>query len=565
MFFSPTTARSPKIRLLYAGIYTALILGAVTMIAPFLIMLSGSLEPRSQVGDTMFFPIYLVDDGAMWERYLETKYHGVSDLIRMSWDDPNIAFRNTAGTLAGSGDPDRVALWERFLRENPLPEKLFTMGFMRPNIRMPSFIDIAFRNWLTAKYGSLEGINTALDTTFRRLTLITSPAIRIDTPPIPSTPFTDAFFEFCVTQPQSRKLPWNVGGFYRAIVLPKMIGDDIAIYNERFGTAYKSLSEVPFPPTVPQLGAEPWMFFVSRLLRPDFVELTAEGLQRMKELNLGKVEFIRTRAQPSELIVVSADILFVEWAAAQGVENARIPQADIDREAFARGKGFWKWQFVTLNYQYVLAEISGHGGAIRNTVILVVLSVAGSLLVNPLAAYALSRYKLRSSYAILLFCLATIAFPAEVTMIPTFLQLKELHLLNTFGALVIPGLANGFSIFLLKGFFDSLPRELYEAAELDGASEWVTFWNITMTLSKPILAVIALETFVSAYGTFFYAIILAPDPKMWTIMVYIYQLRQSVSPPVIYASLIVTAIPTLIIFITCQRIILRGIVVPSEK
>lgn len=565
MFFSPTTARSPKIRLLYAGIYTALILGAVTMIAPFLIMLSGSLEPRSQVGDTMFFPIYLVDDGAMWERYLETKYHGVSDLIRMSWDDPNIAFRNTAGTLAGSGDPDRVALWERFLRENPLPEKLFTMGFMRPNIRMPSFIDIAFRNWLTAKYGSLEGINTALDTTFRRLTLITSPAIRIDTPPIPSTPFTDAFFEFCVTQPQSRKLPWNVGGFYRAIVLPKMIGDDIAIYNERFGTAYKSLSEVPFPPTVPQLGAEPWMFFVSRLLRPDFVELTAEGLQRMKELNLGKVEFIRTRAQPSELIVVSADILFVEWAAAQGVENARIPQADIDREAFARGKGFWKWQFVTLNYQYVLAEISGHGGAIRNTVILVVLSVAGSLLVNPLAAYAFSRYKLRSSYAILLFCLATIAFPAEVTMIPTFLQLKELHLLNTFGALVIPGLANGFSIFLLKGFFDSLPRELYEAAELDGASEWVTFWNITMTLSKPILTVIALETFVSAYGTFFYAIILAPDPKMWTIMVYIYQLRQSVSPPVIYASLIVTAIPTLIIFITCQRIILRGIVVPSEK
>jgi multiple sugar transport system permease protein len=172
---------------------------------------------------------------------------------------------------------------------------------------------------------------------------------------------------------------------------------------------------------------------------------------------------------------------------------------------------------------------------------------------------------MRSSFHILLFFLATIAFPAEVTMIPVFLQLKEFHLLNTFGALVLPGLAHGFSIFLLKGFFDSLPRELYEAAELDGASEFVTFWNITMNLSKPILAVIALSTFVGAYGTFFYALILAPDPAMWTVMVYVYQLRQTVDPPVVYASLIVTAIPTLLVFVTCQNIILRGIVVPSDK
>ena len=565
MFFAPTTARSPKIRALYATIYAVLILGAITMIAPFLIMLSGSLEPRTQVGDTLFFPTYLVEDPALWERYLETKYHGVNDLIRMSWEDPDVAFRKTGGTLSAATDSRTAALWDAFLSENVLPEKLMTLGFMRPNIKMPSFINIAFRQWLMSRHGSLDAINVALGTSFARLTLIVSPSIRIDTPPIQSTPLVDAFFEFCSTQPPSRKFAWNVGGFYRAIILPKTVGEDVAAYNERFGTAYKTLAQVPFPSTVPQVGAEPWIFFVTRLLRADFIELTEAGSQRMRELNVGKVEFIRTRAEPAELIVVSADTLFATWAKGRGVEDARIPQFTIDREAFAQEKGFWKWQFVTLNYQYVIAEISGRGGAIRNTVILVVLSVVGSLLVNPLAAYALSRYKLRSSYAILLFCLATIAFPAEVTMIPTFLQLKEFHLLNTFGALVIPGLANGFSIFLLKGFFDSLPRELYEAAEIDGASEWVTFWNITMTLSKPILAVIALETFVSAYGTFFYALILAPDPKMWTIMVYIYQLRQSVSPPVVYASLIVTAIPTLIIFVTCQRIILRGIVVPSEK
>ena len=65
------------------------------------------------------------------------------------------------------------------------------------------------------------------------------------------------------------------------------------------------------------------------------------------------------------------------------------------------------------------------------------------------------------------------AFPAVVTMIPNFLLLRDLGLLNTFAALLLPGMANGYSIFLLKGFFDSLPRELYEAAEIDGANEWI--------------------------------------------------------------------------------------------
>jgi multiple sugar transport system permease protein len=373
------------------------------------------------------------------------------------------------------------------------------------------------------------------------------------------------FIAFSATQPPARKFAWNVGAFYRANVLPRIVGADIATYNQRFGTAFRNFTEVPFPATVPEIGTEPWVFFVTRLLRTDFVELTPAGRTRMESLNLRKVEFIRTQARPEELQIVSADTRFARWAADRGIADARIPQQARDDETFAKEKGFWKTQFLTLNYRYVLDEITGHGGAIRNTVILIVLSIAGTLLVNPLAAYALSRYKMKASYHILLFCLATIAFPAEVTMIPIFLQLREFNLLNTFGALVLPGLANGFSIFLLKGFFDSLPRELYEAAEIDGANEWVTFWNISMNLSKPILAVIALDVFVSAYGSFFYALILAPDPAMWTLMVYIYQLRQGVAPPVVYASLIITAVPTLIIFVACQGIILRGIVVPSEK
>ena len=91
--------------------------------------------------------------------------------------------------------------------------------------------------------------------------------------------------------------------------------------------------------------------------------------------------------------------------------------------------------------------------------------------VNPLAAYALSRYRLSYTPKVLIFMLATMAFPAEVAMIPNFLLIKQLGLLNTFAALILPGLASGYFIFLLKGFFDSLPAELYEAASIDGASE----------------------------------------------------------------------------------------------
>ena len=138
-------------------------------------------------------------------------------------------------------------------------------------------------------------------------------------------------------------------------------------------------------------------------------------------------------------------------------------------------------------------------------------------------------------------------------------------MLNTFWALILPGLAHGYSIFLLKGFFDSLPRELYESAELEGASEFRIFWQITMTLSKPILAVVALNAFTLAYSNFMFALLICQDQKMWTLMVWLYQLQQRSSQGIIYASLIIAAIPTFLIFALCQNIIMRGIVVPVEK
>ena len=252
------------------------------------------------------------------------------------------------------------------------------------------------------------------------------------------------------------------------------------------------------------------------------------------------------------------------WVPA-GLHEVPMPTAEVDYDNFLKTKGHAFWEFFTRNYAAVFETMVYNGRAIVNTIIYCGLAILCALIVNPMAAYALSRYKPPSQYKLLLFLMLTMAFPPMVLGIPNFLLLRQLGLLNTFAALILPGVANGYQIFLLKGFFDALPRELYESAQLDGASEWTMFWHITMATSKPILAVIALGAFRMAYANFMMAFIVCQSPKMWTMMVHIYQLMQRSNQGVSFAALVVAAVPTLLVFVFCQNIILRGIVVPTEK
>jgi multiple sugar transport system permease protein len=198
---------------------------------------------------------------------------------------------------------------------------------------------------------------------------------------------------------------------------------------------------------------------------------------------------------------------------------------------------------------------------------LIALSILCSLTVNPLAGYALSRFNLRGKDKIILFCLATSAFPAMVSAIPGYLLMRDLGLLNTFFALVLPGAANGMGIFILKGFFDSLPHELYEAATIDGAKEWQIFAFVTIPMVKPILAINALNAFMAAYNGWEWALIICQDKRMWTLSVWLYQanLWWADSPWITTAGFMVASLPTLVIFLFCQKIIMRGIIVPSMK
>ena len=331
--------------------------------------------------------------------------------------------------------------------------------------------------------------------------------------------------------------------------------EKIEFLNKLYGTEYKSFAEVALPAN--KIYSSPhltdYMLFIadSEKSPKEFMSLNTPEFawQNFLETKYGSVDKINEAHQRSF----------------ESLNSVSMPQKEFDYALVVKNKSDIKSNFLTRNFTMVFEYVLLYGKGLSNTVIYCLLSIVLSLLVNPIAAYALSRYKLQSQFKILLFLIATMAFPAVVTMIPNFLLLRDLGLLNTFAALLLPSMANGYSIFLLKGFFDSLPRELYEAADIDGASEWSKFWMITMNLSKPILAVIALGAFNGAYSNFMFAFILCQDREMWTLMVWLYQLQQFSSQGVVFASLLVAAVPTLLIFVFCQNLIIKGIVVPTEK
>lgn len=219
------------------------------------------------------------------------------------------------------------------------------------------------------------------------------------------------------------------------------------------------------------------------------------------------------------------------------------------------------------NYRLVGQYLFVRGRAFVNTVLLVFLSVLAALIVNPLAAYAMSRFKMKGTERVLLFLLATMAFPAAVTAIPGFILIRDLGLLNTLAALVLPTVASGMSIFILKGFFDALPRELYEAAAIDGAGEWTVFAKITLPMTTPILAVNALNHFVAAYNSWEWAFLVCQKESQWTIAVWMYQMSREMAgqPWCVMAGFVIVSVPTALVFLLCQKVILRGIVLPSMK
>jgi len=176
------------------------------------------------------------------------------------------------------------------------------------------------------------------------------------------------------------------------------------------------------------------------------------------------------------------------------------------------------------------------------------------------AGYAFARMDFRGKNAIFLAILATMMVPGMVTIVPKFLILRQLHLINTYGALTLPFMADAFSIFLMKQFFESIPIKLEEAARVDGASRYRMFAQIILPNAMPALTALAIFSFQGAWNAFLEPLIFINNPKLYTLPLGLAYFRNAnyTEWPTLMAIAVITTVPMAIFYLTFQRWFIEG-------
>jgi multiple sugar transport system permease protein len=190
-----------------------------------------------------------------------------------------------------------------------------------------------------------------------------------------------------------------------------------------------------------------------------------------------------------------------------------------------------------------------------------------SLFFNSMAGYAFAKLRFGGRERIFGILLSALVIPAQVGMLPLFLLLKQLHLVNTYWGVIIPGLASVFGIFLIRQFMLSIPQELLEAARIDGAGELRIYWSIVMPLARPILATLAIFTFMTTWNDFMWPLIVLTDQSRYTLPVSIASLvgEHAQDVELMMAGSVVTVLPVLALFLFLQRYYIAGLMVGSVK
>jgi multiple sugar transport system permease protein len=203
-----------------------------------------------------------------------------------------------------------------------------------------------------------------------------------------------------------------------------------------------------------------------------------------------------------------------------------------------------------------------------NSVLIAVATVFGQLLVSSLAAFGFSRLSFRGRDALFATFVLSMMFGGTVTQIPVFLLMRELAWLDTYAALIVPGLSSAFSIFLLRQFFLQIPRELDEAARLDGATDLLVYWRVIMPLSKAALATAGAFTFFAVWTDFFWPLLATSSVQMRTLEVGLSVYKNSYGGtnwPMQMAAAVIVMIPMLVVFLFTQRLFIRGVALGGVK
>lgn len=184
-----------------------------------------------------------------------------------------------------------------------------------------------------------------------------------------------------------------------------------------------------------------------------------------------------------------------------------------------------------------------------------------ALFFHSMAAYALARLRFPGRELIFSLIFSTLLVSLPVILVPLFILVRELGMINSYAGLIIPAIFHAFGIFLLRQFYLGIPRELEEAAIVDGAGYWRVYWNVILPLSRPILAALAVFFFLANWNSFLWPLTITTDQDLWVVQMGIASFRQQYasSQQYIMAASTIVAMPTMLLFFIFQRQIVESI------
>ena len=223
---------------------------------------------------------------------------------------------------------------------------------------------------------------------------------------------------------------------------------------------------------------------------------------------------------------------------------------------------FWwfAWPLHLENYSTAWGAVSHY---VVNSLLVCITSLAGVLLFSSLSGYVFARYRFFGREVLFYAVIAILMVPNVLTLVPTFLLVRNLGLLNTYWAMILPYIAGGqvFAIFLLRGFIASLPEEVFESARVDGASAFQSYLYIAIPLSLPILSVIAVTNFLGNWNEFLWPLVTINDDAIKPITTGLLQLSSQYGSQTgaLFASYVIASLPLFILFMFASRTFVKGI------
>ena len=233
---------------------------------------------------------------------------------------------------------------------------------------------------------------------------------------------------------------------------------------------------------------------------------------------------------------------------------------------------FWQYWlpsgFEYMNYVKVLqSKVLPFGLAYMNSIFVAILTTIGVVFTSSLAGYSFARLSFPGREKIFFSYLGTMMIPGAVTMIPVFILLRKMGWIDTYKAVIIPGIFTAYGTFMLRQFFMTLPKDLEDAAKIDGCSLFGIYWRIMLPLSQPALATLGTFTFMGAWMSFMWPLIVLNSQEKYTLPVLLsyFQSQYQTNYTTLMAASVMYVLPIIIVFLFCQRFFVEGIKLSGIK